>query len=96
MAYFRIALSNIMEKAKNLSVWTEVGYTLFAEEGMDGIQVERLPGYCNLINQASIIISAISTATARNFSNCISEKPIFTWRKLQRLNQLTPISLCYW
>ena len=31
-----------MEKAKNLSVWTEVGYTLFAEEGLDGIQVERL------------------------------------------------------
>jgi AcrR family transcriptional regulator len=42
MAYFRIALSNIMEKAKNLSVWTEVGYTLFAEEGLDGVQVERL------------------------------------------------------
>jgi len=31
-----------MEKAKNLSVWTEVGYSLFAEEGLDGIQVERL------------------------------------------------------
>jgi AcrR family transcriptional regulator len=31
-----------MEKAKNSSVWTEVGYTLFAEEGLDGIQVERL------------------------------------------------------
>ena len=31
-----------MEKAKNSSVWTKVGYTLFAEEGMQGIQVERL------------------------------------------------------
>jgi AcrR family transcriptional regulator len=31
-----------MEKAKNLSVWTEGGYPLFAEEGRDGIQVERL------------------------------------------------------
>ena len=36
------SLKNIMEKAKNLSVWTEVGYNLFAEEGLDGIQVERL------------------------------------------------------
>src|SRR5687768_4221977 len=31
-----------MDKAKNLSVWTEAGYDLFAAEGMDGIQVERL------------------------------------------------------
>jgi AcrR family transcriptional regulator len=31
-----------MEKAKNSSIWTEVGYMLFAEEGLDGIQVERL------------------------------------------------------
>ena len=31
-----------MEKAKNSSVWTEVGYNLFAEEGIEGIQVERL------------------------------------------------------
>jgi AcrR family transcriptional regulator len=31
-----------MEKAKNSSAWTEVGYALFAEEGLDGIQVERL------------------------------------------------------
>jgi|SRR5688572_2852911 len=31
-----------MEKAKNSSVWIEAGYNLFAEEGIDGIQVERL------------------------------------------------------
>jgi len=31
-----------MEKAKNLAVWTDVGYTLFAQEGLEGIQVERL------------------------------------------------------
>ena len=31
-----------MEKGKNSSAWTEVGYTIFAEEGMAGIQVERL------------------------------------------------------
>ncbi len=31
-----------MEKAKNSSAWTEVGYELFATEGLDGIQVERL------------------------------------------------------
>ena len=31
-----------MEKAKNSSVWTEAGYTLFAEEGIEGIQVERI------------------------------------------------------
>lgn len=31
-----------MEKAKNSKLWVEKGYTLFAEEGLDGIQVERL------------------------------------------------------
>jgi len=31
-----------MEKSKNSSVWTEVGYEIFAAEGIDGIQVERL------------------------------------------------------
>jgi AcrR family transcriptional regulator len=31
-----------MEKARNSSLWTEVGYELFAKEGLDGIQVERL------------------------------------------------------
>lgn len=31
-----------MEQTKNLSLWTEEGYSLFASEGMDGIQVERL------------------------------------------------------
>lgn len=31
-----------MDKAKNASVWTEQGYSLFAGEGLDGIQVERL------------------------------------------------------
>lgn len=31
-----------MEKTSNLFAWTEVGYSLFAEEGIDGIQIERL------------------------------------------------------
>ncbi|HEY5747993.1 MAG TPA: TetR/AcrR family transcriptional regulator [Chryseolinea sp.] len=31
-----------MEKLKNLSLWTEEGYHLFAREGLDGIQIERL------------------------------------------------------
>ena len=31
-----------MDKARNASVWTEQGYSLFAEEGLDGIQIERL------------------------------------------------------
>jgi len=31
-----------MEKNKNGSLWLEQGYILFAEEGLDGIQVERL------------------------------------------------------
>ena len=31
-----------MDKAQKTSVWTEVGYNIFAEEGLDGIQVERL------------------------------------------------------
>jgi AcrR family transcriptional regulator len=31
-----------LEKAKNVSLWAEQGYSLFAEEGLEGIQVERL------------------------------------------------------
>lgn len=31
-----------MEKSNNASAWTELGYSLFAEEGLEGIQVERL------------------------------------------------------
>jgi AcrR family transcriptional regulator len=31
-----------MEKHKNSAGWTEAGYNLFAREGLDGIQVERL------------------------------------------------------
>ena len=31
-----------MHKSKNASVWTEQGYVLFAEKGLEGIQVERL------------------------------------------------------
>jgi len=31
-----------MEKASKSSLWTEEGYELFAAEGLDGIQVERL------------------------------------------------------
>jgi AcrR family transcriptional regulator len=31
-----------MDKLKHASAWTEQGYALFAEEGLDGIQVERL------------------------------------------------------
>ena len=37
-----------MEKAKNSSIWTEAGYDLFAEEGIEGIQVERLARILNL------------------------------------------------
>ncbi|HEX6223516.1 MAG TPA: TetR/AcrR family transcriptional regulator [Chryseolinea sp.] len=37
-----------MEKGKNSSAWTEAGYTIFAEEGMAGIQVERLARMLNL------------------------------------------------
>lgn len=37
-----------MEKAKNSSTWKEVGYTIFAEEGVEGIQVERLARILNL------------------------------------------------
>jgi len=37
-----------MEKAKNSSIWTEAGYNLFAEEGIEGIQVERLARILNL------------------------------------------------
>jgi AcrR family transcriptional regulator len=37
-----------MEKAKNSSIWTEAGYDLFAEEGLEGIQVERLARILNL------------------------------------------------
>jgi AcrR family transcriptional regulator len=31
-----------MEKVKNSLAWTELGYDLFANEGIDGLQVERL------------------------------------------------------
>jgi len=31
-----------MEKHKNSAGWTEAGYNLFAREGLDGLQVERL------------------------------------------------------
>ena len=31
-----------MDKSKHASAWTEQGYALFAEGGLDGIQVERL------------------------------------------------------
>ena len=31
-----------MEKARNSAAWTEAGYDLFAEEGLEGLQVERL------------------------------------------------------
>src|SRR5688500_11665978 len=31
-----------MDKVQKIAVWTEVGYNIFAEEGLDGIQVERL------------------------------------------------------
>lgn len=31
-----------MEKHKNSTVWAEAGYDLFAHDGMDGIQIERL------------------------------------------------------
>lgn len=31
-----------MKKTRNSSVWTEEGYSLFAKEGLEGIQVERL------------------------------------------------------
>jgi len=31
-----------MEKARNSSAWTDAGYDLFAEEGLEGLQVERL------------------------------------------------------
>ena len=37
-----------MEKAKNSSIWTEAGYDLFAKEGIEGIQVERLARILNL------------------------------------------------
>jgi len=31
-----------MEKVKNSLLWTEEGYNIFAKEGLDGIQIERL------------------------------------------------------
>ncbi|SHH18967.1 transcriptional regulator, TetR family [Chryseolinea serpens] len=31
-----------MEKLRNLSLWTEEGYHLFAREGLEGLQIERL------------------------------------------------------
>jgi len=37
-----LSLWNLMAKTSNSSLWTEVGYQLFAIEGLEGIQVERL------------------------------------------------------
>ena len=38
-----VVLKNrLVAKTKNSSVWTESGYDLFAQEGLEGIQVERL------------------------------------------------------
>lgn len=37
-----------MDRSKNILAWTEQGYTLFAEEGQDGIHVERLARMLNL------------------------------------------------
>ncbi|HTF20805.1 MAG TPA: hypothetical protein VK658_22180 [Chryseolinea sp.] len=31
-----------MEKSRNASAWTEEGYLLFAKEGLEGMQIERL------------------------------------------------------
>ncbi|HTF17239.1 MAG TPA: TetR/AcrR family transcriptional regulator [Chryseolinea sp.] len=31
-----------MDKAKSISAWADVGYHLYAKEGMDGLQIERL------------------------------------------------------
>jgi len=35
-------LRRVMDKLKKASVWTEAGYDLFAAEGLEGIQIERL------------------------------------------------------
>jgi len=32
----------VMDKTKSIEAWIDVGYLLFATEGMDGLQVERL------------------------------------------------------
>ena len=37
-----------MEKSKNSFVWVEAGYNLFAEEGLEGLQIERLARIVNL------------------------------------------------
>jgi AcrR family transcriptional regulator len=37
-----------MGKSKNLLIWVETGYNLFAEEGLEGLQVERLARITNL------------------------------------------------
>jgi AcrR family transcriptional regulator len=37
-----------MAKTNNAAVWTEEGYTLFANEGLEGIQIERLARTLNL------------------------------------------------
>lgn len=39
-----------MGKTNNASVWTEGGYKIFANEGTEGIQVERLARILNLNN----------------------------------------------
>jgi AcrR family transcriptional regulator len=40
MASFMQAL--FMKNTKNLSTWLDTGYELFAREGLEGIQIERL------------------------------------------------------
>lgn len=37
-----------MAKTNNAAVWTEEGYTIFANEGLEGIQIERLARALNL------------------------------------------------
>ena len=87
MAYFRVALSKIMEKAKNLSVWTEAGYKLFAEEGLEGIQVERLARILQLNKSGFYHYFGDLDGYCEELIKLQKEKLTFTWRTLQRLNQ---------
>jgi hypothetical protein len=88
------SLQNVMDRAKKASIWTEVGYDLFAAEGLDGIQVERLARILQLNKSGFYHYFGDLDVFCRELLTLHNAKANLYFSEIQNVKSIDPEYLC--
>jgi AcrR family transcriptional regulator len=83
-----------MDRAKKAAIWTEVGYDLFAAEGLDGIQIERLARILQLNKSGFYHYFGDLDAFCQELLTLHNTKANLYFSEIQNVKSIDPEYLC--